>query len=641
MGVQISTSYAAALSFPGDLLPEFPLKLKRALMNGALYGTTQNGGTSNYCEQANCGCGTVFKIDTSGNENILYRFKGGVDGCEPSAGMISVNGTLYGTTFSGGGNGCLAMRGCGTVFSVNATGTHILYRFKAVTDGAYPDGTLLTVNGALYGTTRSGGDVNDDGTLFEMTLAGRERVLYRFSSAVGLNPIGGLLALDGLLYGITQRGGRAYSGCDGSCGTIFVASTNGTLRTLYKFRGSAGDGYDPASGLVDANGNLYGVTSWGGSGCTWGNDCGTIYEAGTGGVERNIHSFKSNPDGIAPSGNLLVIDGVVYGTTVWGGNRTSDYLGDGVLFTMPVPTAIVKPATTSLYVQWTTKNGPLSALRNLGHDMAFAGYSGLVVLDFGQPTTQNGMYGTWSKILGVPPSDYPFVSIPQISSAAKAYLDGYYQGRINGAQNVLLAIGTNNFCQTVADCQSSWWNGHGAAWATMVNALTGYLFENGRNTQEAVAGANDIEIAWGAVNTKQGVMATFDWLSGYNATTILPMYDFGSLDTCQRGGCHWSPANLWAVSSSGDSYALPEIYCPGQATDWDQLAAWSIKNGHGKLRVAGTMTSPLTPPGTPPCLSKPYTAAQGFDLLWNLLAKDAPGTEDSMIYSTNITYSQQ
>jgi uncharacterized repeat protein (TIGR03803 family) len=86
---------------------------------GALYGTTQSGGSFFG--------GTVFKLtppakgQTAWAETVLYSFKGGSDGQEPSAGLIADNqGALYGTTIGGGitCNPSSPRSGCGTVFKL-------------------------------------------------------------------------------------------------------------------------------------------------------------------------------------------------------------------------------------------------------------------------------------------------------------------------------------------------------------------------------------------------------------------------------------------------------------------------------------------------------------------------------------------
>ncbi len=79
---------------------------------GNLYGTTTYGGTS----------GTVFKLSYKGSGWILtslYQFAGGSDGARPHARVIfGPDGSLYGTTQSGGGNGCFG-DGCGTIFKLS------------------------------------------------------------------------------------------------------------------------------------------------------------------------------------------------------------------------------------------------------------------------------------------------------------------------------------------------------------------------------------------------------------------------------------------------------------------------------------------------------------------------------------------
>ena len=91
---------------------------------GNLYGTTANGGGALACSGGvlGHGCGTVFKVDKTGNETVLHRFtKAGGEGANPVAGLVlEANGNLYGTTANGGDSSCAVGfgRGCGTVFKV-------------------------------------------------------------------------------------------------------------------------------------------------------------------------------------------------------------------------------------------------------------------------------------------------------------------------------------------------------------------------------------------------------------------------------------------------------------------------------------------------------------------------------------------
>jgi uncharacterized repeat protein (TIGR03803 family) len=132
-------------------------------VNGKMYGTTLAGGGSG-------GYGSVFSMTTTGTEKVLHRFAGGSDGAFPFADLVNVNGALYGTTQNGGGTGC-GGGGCGTVFSVRPSGIEtVIHNFTGSTaDGAYPQADLINVNGTLYGTTVGGGEY-DDGTVFSLSL---------------------------------------------------------------------------------------------------------------------------------------------------------------------------------------------------------------------------------------------------------------------------------------------------------------------------------------------------------------------------------------------------------------------------------------------------------------------------------------
>src|SRR5271166_5494398 len=88
--------------------------------------------------------------DVGSGYKSLYRFKAGSDGGYPYGQLINVNGKLYGTTTEGGANGY------GTVFDMTTSGQeHVIYSFKSGKDGAYPCAGLANVGGKLYGTTSS------------------------------------------------------------------------------------------------------------------------------------------------------------------------------------------------------------------------------------------------------------------------------------------------------------------------------------------------------------------------------------------------------------------------------------------------------------------------------------------------------
>jgi uncharacterized repeat protein (TIGR03803 family) len=187
--------------------------------NGTLYGVTYLGGASS---SSSSGYGIVYALARSGKEKILYSFKGAPDGSEPFSGLINVNGTLYGTTFSGGKSGCQNDFGCGVVYSITTSGSEkVLYRFKGGSDGGNPLASLVEVNGTLYGTTYGGG-AQDLGTIFSISTSGGEQVLHSFAGSDGAQPMADLTDVNGTLYGTTNSGGYE-KGCGGKgCGTVFA-----------------------------------------------------------------------------------------------------------------------------------------------------------------------------------------------------------------------------------------------------------------------------------------------------------------------------------------------------------------------------------------------------------------------------------
>ncbi|WP_316213732.1 MULTISPECIES: choice-of-anchor tandem repeat GloVer-containing protein [unclassified Bradyrhizobium] len=203
---------------------------------GALYGTTSGGGKD--------GIGTVFKLtptDHGWEESVIHTFRqldgsSCYGGCLPVAGLtLATDGTLYGTTGAGG------KFGGGVVFSLTPSGSggwsqQVLYNFKReVGDGQVPNSRLVFGRfGAIYGTTKSGGDrpdTNGFGTVFKLvpTATGwREVVLHCFAGAAdGGAPTGTLIRdASGNVFGTTQGGAR--SGAPNN-GTVFEIVAGGAF----------------------------------------------------------------------------------------------------------------------------------------------------------------------------------------------------------------------------------------------------------------------------------------------------------------------------------------------------------------------------------------------------------------------------
>jgi len=284
-------------SSPEDLL----------LVGNTFYGTTLLGGvggcgafSSSGQTPISYGCGVAFSFSSTGAFHALHVFQSTStrDGAQPSGPLVQLNGTFYGATTAGGtGKNCstyyssiaYGTGSCGTIFSLSPSGQErVIYSFKGAyskgaTDGAWPNGGLVAVNGNLYGTTVMGGVPNCGGgggcgTVFEISPSGSEKIIYRFQGGNdGSNPQSGLAYANGQFYGTTYNGGSNPK-CQAGCGTVFTVSPTGQESVVYRFAGGD-DGSYPLAGLTIVGNTLYGTTAGGGSKtlCKTNSGCGTIW----------------------------------------------------------------------------------------------------------------------------------------------------------------------------------------------------------------------------------------------------------------------------------------------------------------------------------------------------------------------------
>jgi uncharacterized repeat protein (TIGR03803 family) len=239
---------------------------------GGLYGTTTNGGTGTV---GTSGDGTIYRF-ANGKETVLYSFTDGVDGGLPSAGVLVRGGSLYGTANFGGTGPCFTSfgAGCGTVFKLDKSGETALYEFQGGADGGFPAASLIVDSaGNLYGTTVLGGDLNCEiggpppgcGVVFKLTPSGQETVLYTFTGSTDGAWPSNALVMDsvGNLNGTAYYGGDLHCNYGLGCGTVFKIDASGQFSVIHTFKGT--DGAFPRA-LIAGGGRLFGVTNGGGPG---------------------------------------------------------------------------------------------------------------------------------------------------------------------------------------------------------------------------------------------------------------------------------------------------------------------------------------------------------------------------------------
>jgi hypothetical protein len=295
-------------SFPNNFEePSTPYSGVLIGSGGALYGTTYISHFEECCGEWG---GSVFRLTPpsapggSWAESTLWDFfaNGSGLGVNPNAGVVSVGGSLYGTTDASSDIG-----GCGHVYQLSPpmapggawTGTAI-YGFGGGSGDGCRSQAPLTVGpgGVLYGTTFTGGsgtpcltyESSGCGTVFQLTPpvteggAWTETMIYNFSGTDGdgaFPTAGVVLGENGVVYGTTGYGGSVTSGSPciyygaisevTGCGTVFAltppSSPGGpwTETVMHSFTGQNGDGGNPGPLVLSPNGVLYGPATSGGA----------------------------------------------------------------------------------------------------------------------------------------------------------------------------------------------------------------------------------------------------------------------------------------------------------------------------------------------------------------------------------------
>ncbi len=280
------------------------------ILGQTLYGLTSGGGTFS--------AGVIFEFNLlAASINILHNFDDDI----PYGSLVEYNGNLYGMTLAGGDNFS------GSIFEYTPSLVNPeyneLFSFDNISDGGYPFGSLVEYNGKLFGMTNGGGG-DELGVLFEYDLSpplstNNFRILHDFESGQldgGAAPYGSPIISNGKLYGLTSGSGFA------GIGSLFEYEISGGLYNEKVGFGKASLGSAPEGGLVRSGTNWYGMTKTGGS-----FNKGTIfkYDPLGLGMLSALHHF-SGVDGSSPSDNLILFEGNLYGMTSEGGTNDGGVL---------------------------------------------------------------------------------------------------------------------------------------------------------------------------------------------------------------------------------------------------------------------------------------------------------------------------
>jgi uncharacterized repeat protein (TIGR03803 family) len=236
---------------------------------------------------------------------LLYAFPNRKAGDRPSGSLLALNGSLYGTT-SYGGSEC-GHYGCGTVFSLSlkpSVKETVLHSFDDLDapDGDAPYSGVTALGNSIYGTTYTSRAGIGDGVVYSVNLKSNvETVLHQFEySRDGRHPIGGMAAIGKTLYGTTSLGYALH-------GSVFSIDTSGHETIVYRFRGRP-DGAVPTGDLLAIGNVLYGTTEFGGSNpgniCTEDSNnmeigCGTVFSitlGPSGPQEKVLYRFLAGAD---------------------------------------------------------------------------------------------------------------------------------------------------------------------------------------------------------------------------------------------------------------------------------------------------------------------------------------------------------
>ena len=376
----------------------------------------------------------LFAFSTPSHADVpltwLYSFQDGSDGALPNGDLVVSNGSLVGTTQSGG------QYGGGTVFTlpVNGGNDEIIHAFNPKTDISVPLGGLITANGGLYGTASYSPGSKPGGGVFGMLPLYIPFLIWEYVEPTAFNlapqdgyaPHGSLLFDNGYFYGTTSEGGAF------GVGTVFQLGAHETvihdfspIPLLQYLPQIIPDGFYPNAGLLQVGNNFFGTAVTGGNLAASGSvpysipdapslvqGCGLVFELSPPSApeeawtETIIHVFNGSPhDGCYPAGRLATDGTNLYGTTLEGGNNSGKggngnagnlppgaFLGVGTVFSLMPQGGVWKEQILYNFTGYSDGLGPTG-------DLLFTDPPGIVGV------TQSGGSGGYGTVFALSTND--------------------------------------------------------------------------------------------------------------------------------------------------------------------------------------------------------------------------------------------
>lgn len=326
------------------------------LYGGELYGITCVGGAS--------GRGALFKLGTSGSGfSVVHDFAGGSDGRNPYTAPVVYNNKLYGLTYAGGTNNT------GVIYSYDPSTGQAVIEHSFASQGCKAFGGLTEVGGWLYGMTSDNRNETAYGNIFRYNPStSAYEVLHTFAGRTdGGYPYDSLVWDGGdFLYGTTlgfypwplDDPPALLASALSDEGVVFRYNiSTGEYSVIHDFAAQSGDGAKPNSSmLIGEDGWLYGIAH--GNEVWEGTELGTLYRMQPDGSDFEVlHTFDSMADGDVPMRSLVMVDGVIYGATAYGGFDDGGR-GYGTVWsydTIPEPATIILMAAGLLRIARTSR----------------------------------------------------------------------------------------------------------------------------------------------------------------------------------------------------------------------------------------------------------------------------------------------